>query len=282
MIVGGAQRNNRNHKQKQRQSAAAAAAVTAARKSSKDRTRIIAGAVVVVVIAAAVVFGVLYQHHKTTQAAQTIIPAKTVSGSAAYPATIDKANATVLVGKPTAKVTVDAYEDFLCPICGQFESQYFQQMSRQLSAGTLKVRYHMLNLLDSSSVPAGYSMMSANTALAVATVAPQKFLDFHYSLFQKQPEENGPGWTQEQLTNLANRLGVSGSQFDKLVADKTYDQRIQANLDAAGKNQALFQTSTDGSRGFGTPTIVANGKVVNWQADTTWLSDLVKAAYPSS
>lgn len=283
MIVGGAQRNNRNRKQQQRQSATAAAkAVSAARGSTKDRTRIIAGAVVVVVIAAAVVFGVLYQQHKSTQAAQTIIPAKAVSGSNEYPAAIDKANATVLVGKPTAKVTVDAYEDFLCPICKQFEAQYFPQVADQLRAGTVKVRYHMLNLLDSSSVPPGYSMMSANMALAVATVAPQQFLDFHYSLFQKQPEENGPGWTQSQLTNLANRLGVHGSQFEKLVNDKVYDRQIQANLDAASKNPALFQTSSDGSRGFGTPTIVANGKVVNWQADTTWLSDLVKAAYPSS
>ena len=41
--------------------------------------------------------------------------------------------------------------------------------------------------------------LSANTALAVASVAPGTFMDFHYSLYQKQPQENGPGWTQAQL-----------------------------------------------------------------------------------
>jgi protein-disulfide isomerase len=278
MIVGGAQPNRR---QKQRQSAAAARAVAAARGGNSGLTRIIVGVVVVVVIAAAVIGGVLYEQHKSSQAAQTIIPALTVNGSNNYPTTIDRAHGTVLVGKPDAKITVDAYEDFMCPICGEFEATYFADIKQQLQAGTIKVRYHMLNLLDNSSVPAGYSIMSANTALAVATVAPDKFLDFHYSLYQKQPKEDGPGWTQTQLTNLANRLGVNGTQFGNMIKNKTYDRMIQANLDAAEKNQALFQTSSDGTRGFGTPTIVVDRKVINWQADTTWLSDAVKGAYPN-
>jgi protein-disulfide isomerase len=302
VIVGGAQRNNRNRKQtqsrqaqnrsaqnrqaqnrqKSRQSTAGARAVTAARGNSRDLTKIIVGAVVIVVIAAAVVGGVLFEKHKSDEAAQTVIPARTVAGSTQYTATLDKANATVLVGKPTAKVTIDAYEDFLCPICGQFESANFTSVEKQLEAGTIKVRYHMINLLDSSSVPAGYSGMAANTALAVATVAPDKFMDYHYSLYQKQPEENGAGWTQAQLTSLANRLGVSGSQFNSLVNGKTYNNQVQTNLNNAEKNQALFQTSSDGTKGFGTPTIVANNATIDWQNDTSWLTDLVKKAYPSS
>jgi protein-disulfide isomerase len=285
MIVGGAQRNNRNRKQQQnrqkpKQATAAARSVTAARSGGRDLTKIITGVVVVVVIAAAVVGGVLYEKHKSEAVAQTVIPALTVAGSAQYPVTVNKAAATVLAGKPTAKITVDAYEDFECPICKDFESTNFSNIEKQLQAGTVKVNYHMINLLDASSVPAGYSSMSANTALAVATVAPDKFMNFHYSLYQKQPEENGPGWTQAQLTSLANRLGVNGSEFTGLIDNKTYYQQIQTNLDTASKNKALFQTSSDGSTGFGTPTIVANGKVVNWQNDATWLSDLVKSVYP--
>lgn len=281
MIVGGAQRTNR--RQKQRQSAAAAARVVAQARSSggRDLSKIIIAAVVVVVIAGAVVFGVLYQQHKSNEAAQTVIPALTVAGSSKYPTSVDKVNATVLVGQPTAKVTIDAYEDFLCPICGHFEATNFKSIEQQLEAGTIKVRYHMINLLDSSSNPPGYSLMSANAALAVATVAPGKFMDYHYSLYQKQPEENGTGWTQAQLTSLANRLGVSGSQFDSLVNGKTYENQIQTNLTNAGNNQALFQTNTDGTKGFGTPTVVANGGApINWQANTNWLTDLVNAAYP--
>ena len=273
MIVGGAQRNKRDRKQKQ--SVKAARAVAAARGAKNDRTRFIVGAVVVAVMAVAVIGGVLYQNMRTAQAAQAVIPALTVPGST-YPAVFDKSNATVTVGKGSAKVTIDAYEDFLCPACGTFESSNFTNIEKQLEAGTIKVRYHIINLLDQNSSPAGYSMTAANTALAVATVAPNKFMDFHYSLYQKQPTEGGPGWTQSQLTNLANRLGVSGPAFDALVNNKTYDSQIQQNLTAAANNQALWQSSAQG-QGFGTPTIVANGKVVTWQ-QSGWLDTLVKAA----
>src|SRR6266567_448339 len=270
MIVGGAQRSNR--RKKQRQSAAAAAkAVSAARGTGRDLSKIIIGIVVVVVVAAAVVGGVLYQQHQSAEAAKTVIPSLTVPGSSKYPATIDKVNATVLVGQPTAKVTIDAYEDFLCPICAEFESANFNAVEQQLEAGTVKVRYHMINLLDSHSNPAGYSTMSASTALAVATVAPDKFINYHYSLYQKQPQENGAGWTQAQLNSLATRLGVSGTEFNSLVDNKTYDNQIQTNLTNAEKDQALFQTGSDGSKAFGTPTIVANNKTINWQSDTKWL-----------
>jgi protein-disulfide isomerase len=282
MIVGGAQRNNRNRKQKQRQSQAAARAVSAARGGGRDLTKVIIAIAVVVVLAGAVVAAVLYQQHQKTVAAQTVVPALTVQGSTKYPASIDRVNATVLVGQPTAKVTIDAYEDFLCPICGDFEKANFTSIEQRLEAGTIKVRYHMINLLDNSSNPTGYSIMAANTALAVATVAPDKFMDYHYSLYQKQPQENGTGWTQAQLSSVAARLGVSGAEFDGLVNNKTYNNQIQTNLNNAEKNQALFQTASDGSKGFGTPTIVANNKTINWQSDTNWLSELVTGVTPKS
>lgn len=276
--MGGGQRNNRKRKQKQSQSAAAAArAVAAARGTKRQAAQIWIAVIVVVVIAGAVVGGVLYEQHKASAAAETVIPALTVKDSSSYPAVLDKADATVLVGKSTAKVTIDAYEDFLCPICGDFESTNWNNIDAQLAAGTIKVRYHMINLLDSRTTPPGYSTLAANTALAVAQADPEKFIDFHYSLYNKQPSEGGVGWTQAQLSNLASRLGVSGSVFNSVVDNKTYDKQINDNLTAAENNQALFQSSSEGT-GFGTPTIVANNKVINWQSDATWLTDLVKAS----
>ena len=235
----GAQRTNR----RQRQSAARA--IAAARGAKRDRVWIVVSLILVVLVAVAVIGGVVYEHSRSASTAQAVIPARAVAGSARYPATVDRADATVLVGRPTAKVTLDAYKDFLCPICGEFESANFDGVEQQLEAGTVKVRYHMINLLDDRSNPPGYSIMAANTALAVATVAPGKFIDFHYSLYQKQPQEEGAGWTQTQLTSLANRLGVSGAEFDNLVNDKTYDKQIQANLTTAENNQALWETNSD-------------------------------------
>ena len=277
MSVGGGQRNNRKRKQQQSSAAAAARAVAAARGNRKDRSRLIIAIVVIVVLAGAVIGGVLYEQNKANQAAQTIIPALTVSGSSKYPVSLDKSNATVLVGQTSAKVTIDLYEDFRCPICKDFEDTNWSNIEKQLEAGTIQVRYHMLNLLDNSNNPGNYSVTSANTALAVAQAEPGKFIDYHYSLYQKQPAEGVEGWSQAQLSSLANRLGVSGGAFDQVVNNKTYNSQINTNLTNAENDKNLWQTSSQGTS-FGTPTVVSGGKTINWQQDTTWLSDLVKAA----
>jgi protein-disulfide isomerase len=248
---------------------AGAGAVVAARADATGTRKNIIGVVVVLVVAAAIFGGIFYQKQQVTAAAAAIIPAVTVAGSDQYPAALDAATATVLVGRPTAPITIDTYEDFLCPVCGQFEAANSPAIDKQLAAGTIKVRYHMLNLLDDRSTPSGYSTMAANTALAVATAAPATFVDYHASLFAKQPEENGPGWTQAQLSNLAARLGVSGPAFDGAVDADTYGAKIQTNLTAAEANPALQQQG-----GFGTPTVVANGALVNWQ-DPNWLNALL-------
>lgn len=262
------------HKKRDRKQAAGARAVAAARGKRQDNTWMIVAAVVVVVVGIAVIGGVLLQRYRSNQAAETVVPALTVPGSHQYPVQFDRTDATVLAGKPTAKNTVDLYEDFLCPVCGQFEATNFANIEKQLESGTIRVRYHMLNLLDNNSNPPGYSAMSANTALAVATADPGKFMDFHYSLYRKQPEEGGAGWTQQQLTSLANRLGVSGPAFDAVVHNKTYNGQINANLNRAEADPSLQQQTAGGS-GFGTPTVLANGKAVNWQ-DPGWLDNLVK------
>ncbi|HEY4019894.1 MAG TPA: thioredoxin domain-containing protein [Pseudonocardiaceae bacterium] len=279
MTVGGAQRKNR--RLKQTQAAKAAAAVAAARGSRTDATKIIIGVVVVVLVAAGVVGGVLYAQHQKNQTTLSAVAAKTVAGSSSYPQVLDKANATVLVGKPTAKVVIDAYEDFECPVCKSFEAANFTDIEKQLEAGTIQVRYHMINLLDANSNPPGYSSLAANTALAVATVAPEKFMDIHYSLYQTQPQEGKAGWTQAQLTDLANRLGVSGAAFDKLINDGTYKAQVNKNMLAAGNNQALFQTDSTGAKGFGTPTIVYNGAPVNYQTQG-WLETIINNAKTKS
>lgn len=233
-------------------------AVAAARGSRRDRTAMAIAIAVVVVLAAAVTGGVWYQKHRSAQAAQETIPAQ--HATTGYPTTFDPGTGTVLVGRSSAAKTVDAYEDFLCPICGEFERGNFTTVEEQLAAGTIKVRYHLLDLLDQRSNPPGYSTLAADTALAVAAVDPGEFLDFHKSLFFKQPTENGPGWTPDQLLNLAGRLGVAGGRFTSLVQHGTYAAKIRQNLRTAENDRSLWQ-----GNGFGTPTVLVDGKLVNWQ-----------------
>ncbi|MCK2237395.1 MULTISPECIES: thioredoxin domain-containing protein [unclassified Crossiella] len=261
--MGGAERNARKRKQ---DAAAAAKAMASARKS--DRTKMWVGVGVVVVIAAAIFGGIYFTAQTDSSVTSGAIPKVQVNPT--YPVTRD--NAIVVAGKDTAKTTVDLYADFLCPGCGGFEKQYGTQIQDKLNSGELKVRYHMLPMLVKLSKPEGYSLDSANAALAVAKAAPEKFPDFFASLYGKQPKENGAGYTKDQLIQLARDLGVPGEDFANDIRNGTNNQALQdsfANVD----NDPGFK---DAGGFTGTPAVVADGKKVDLQNTPTWFEDLFK------
>lgn len=155
----------------------------------------------------------------------------------------------VVVGKPTAPVTVDVYEDFICPICGQFEKSVGPTVTQLASSGKAKFRYHMVAYLDRSSSPAGYSTRAANAA-AAAMVAG-KFTQFHQALYGNQPAENSAGLSNQQLIDLGTRAGITGPAFAAAVNKGTYKGWVGRVTDAASKSQVT-----------GTPTIRIGDKAV--------------------
>jgi protein-disulfide isomerase len=264
--VGGAERNARKKKQEQ----LAAKAVVAARGSSGgDRNKIIIGVVVVVVLAIGVIGAVLLNKPSAPVALTPPVDVKTVAAPVQR-----QDDATVLVGKETAKVTVDVYEDFLCPICGTFEKTYGAKLREQVEAGTVKVRYHVLPLLVRLSKPEGYSRDSANAALCAADAG--KFTEYHDSLFAKQPKENGAGYTKDQLVKLGTDLGIVGDTFKSCVDGDTYNQALQANLDKANATPYLQVDRGNGTKGFrGTPTVAVGEQLISLDNEN-WISDLLK------
>jgi len=246
-------------------------AVAQARGAGGNRVAVIAGVVIVAVLAAVVVGAVILSGKKQDSAGQTGgIPVVT-AGVSGVPVALEPQTGTVVVGKDGAKATIDVYEDFLCPICGTFEKQFGKPIEEGLTSGKLKVRYHIVNLLDSQSKPAGYSLLSANAALSVAKNSPDKFPDFHDSLFGAQPREGGPGYTADQLVALGKELGVGGS-YEQDVRGGAFDETVKAAFKAAGADPAL-RRSEGGQSYFGTPTVASGGKIVDTR-DPNWLATL--------
>ena len=229
--------------------------------------------VIVAVLAVVVIGAVAFQSRVQVVDVQSSGIPVAGSGVSGVPVVLDEQNGTVLVGEDTAKATLDVYEDFLCPACAQFEKIWASKIDEQVEAGTLRVRYHLVNLLDAQSTPAGYSTQAANAALALARAKPAKFPDFHTTLFSTQPREGGPGYTVDQLVQLGRSLGA-GDDFEKSVRDKEFDQIVKANYDKARVDPAL-QVTQDGQTFFGTPTIASDGRLVSVN-DPNWLADLVR------
>lgn len=243
-----------------KQRARAAKAVAAARAERQRRNRIIITASICAVLLIVVVGAVSWAVYESNK--PKTIPAESITAN--YPVKLD--NGVVVAGKDSAKVKIEIYEDFMCPYCGDLERGSGKQMQKAMNDGTLQIRYHIVDLLNGSSTPPGYSDRATNIALG--TVAEGKFPQFHWSLYHHQPAEGGPGYSDDQMVDLASRLGVNKDKIAKIAKDGTY------------KKYPAQQLKDFQAAGFqGTPTVVENGKQVQISdlKSADWLNQLLAA-----
>jgi protein-disulfide isomerase len=193
------------------------------------------GVVAVLVIAGLVGWAVLAGQAKNT-ASKLTTPSVAVDAGTAF-----------AVG--TGPVTIDLYEDFMCPICHNFETQSGATIKQLVSQNKVTVRYHPVAILDPSSNGTQYSTRSAGASAAAAEGG--KFIEYHDVLYQNQPAENSAGLTNAKLIELGKSVGLTSSAFADAINNKTYTAW-------AGK-----VTDTFSARGYtGTPTVLVAGKQV--------------------
>jgi protein-disulfide isomerase len=248
--------------------------VAAARKSSGDRTQLIILSAAVVIIAIIVAVGVVL--YKKSTAVQGSGYGVSTSSTAAVD---DNGIITASNGSPT--LVLDIYEDALCPICGEFEHQYGQQIAQAVDGGKLTVRYHMVNFLDKSSASGDYSTRAYGAMISLAKGAgtvPGLFMQFHSALFDSanQPKEGGStDMTNAQLASLAGKLGTSATVQGQISSG--------ADVSAAQTHAATNLTALSNLWGgtAQTPTVVHDGKIVSTNS-VDWLTTLLPAGSASS
>lgn len=167
------------------------------------------------------------------------------TSSAATPASaVDEGTAFAFGDGP---VTVDIYEDFMCPACHQFEQQSGALLEQLIADRKVTVRYHPIAILDRFSNGTEYSTRSAAAAAAAAEAG--KFQQFHQVLFDNQPAENSDGLDNARLIELGRSVGLTDAAFADAVNNGTYE------------GWATKATETASARGVtGTPTVLVNGK----------------------
>lgn len=206
--------------------------------------------VAVLLIAGLIGWGVLANQEKT-DAGKLTTPSVAVDDGTAFS-----------VG--TGTVVVDLYEDFMCPICHEFEIQTGPTIKQLISENKVTVRYHPVSILDRASNGTEYSTRAAGAAAAAAVDG--KFIEYHDVLFDNQPEENTDGLTDAKLIELGKSVGL-GDSFVTAVNDRTYDAWVAK------------VTDTFASRGYnGTPTIVVAGKKVEGPGGTLPTTEIFSQA----
>lgn len=184
-------------------------------------------------------------------------------GRAKISGTVDTANASaahgVMVGNQKAPVTVDVYEDPQCPICLQLEqSGLGTDLAAKVKATNVKVNYHLMSFLDSSSNGNHYSSRAANAAYCASDTSAAAFVKFHDILYGKdssgknnQPAEGSNGRPDSTLIAWGKQAGISSADFSTCVTSQTHKNLVAAVTDQASKNGVT-----------GTPTVFVDGKRV--------------------
>ena len=183
-------------------------------------------------------------------------------GTAPQSAIVNQDTGAITFG--TGDDEVDTYVDFMCPICGDFETQYGEQLQTAAASDAITLNIHPVSILDRYSQNTKYSTRAASAMYCVAAEAPDAALTFFNSLFTNQPEENSVGLGDDELASLAEQAGA-GAAAD-CIADGTYKTFVAA------------QTTKHEIKG--TPTVEVNGERLDLQAGgITKLEDvLAKAA----
>ncbi len=116
-------------------------------------------------------------------------------------------------------VRVDAFIDFLCPFCRQFELSAGQPLADLIAGRLISLAYHPMNFLDEASS----TNYSTRAAAASGCAADQgRFLDYAHALFLGQPPEGGPGLTDAQLADIGRDLGLPDATFASCVSAAPY------------------------------------------------------------
>lgn len=106
-------------------------------------------------------------------------------------------------------VPVVMHTDYQCPPCATVESTTGDYLDEQLKSGKVTIEFRTLAFLDSRSSD-DYSSRAANAAMCVVgEEGVEAFYAFHRALLREQPDEEGPGLSDDELAELASEAGAS-------------------------------------------------------------------------
>ena len=130
-------------------------------------------------------------------------------------------NGTTL-GKSSAPVTIYLYEDFQCPVCGQFSRETFPEMvDRSVRGGEVKVISEPLTFIGSDSVPAARAALAAGEQ--------DRYWPYAQLLFENQGQENSGYVTDDFLTAQAKDTpGLDVDEWSSDLKGSSFTQQLQA------------------------------------------------------
>jgi protein-disulfide isomerase len=155
-------------------------------------------------------------------------------------------------GNPNAKVRIDVFEDFQCPVCQQFTLTIEPQlMQNEVASGQVYYVFHNFPFIDRGTWDSAQkeSHQAANAAMCAASQG--RFWDYHDILFANWTGENVGDFSDKRLVAYAQVLKLDTASFNTCFRANTFRAQIDADY-AEGNSMGVT----------GTPTVFVNNKEV--------------------
>ncbi|MFB9313482.1 DsbA family protein [Nocardioides plantarum] len=213
-----------------------------AKAQERRRNLMVGGVVAVVLVLIGAVFYFVSQNNNVDASD---------AGTSAYGVTI---------GPDDAPKKVVIYEDFLCPFCGQLESNTRTKLTELANDGKVQVDYRPFILLSQAG---DYSARSTGAfGVVLKESGPEVAKKFHDLLYENQPEETASSFPDaDALIKLAVQAGADKAAVSDGIKAGENDFAREATKEAqkAGVNS--------------TPTVLVDGKVFSTNPDGKELLD---------
>ncbi|GAB4518596.1 MAG: hypothetical protein Kow0047_30070 [Anaerolineae bacterium] len=187
------------------------------------------------------------------------------SASVAVPPTLDVPAAWVdrtTIGSPDARVTIQLWEDFLCPACAQWNQGLEPRLMEELvKTGLARVEFHHFPL--SQHEP--WATLAAQASECAADQGA--FWPYHTMLFEASSSQGASGLNMDQLKRYAKDLGLDMGTFSECLESQRYRTQVQQS---AAQAIALGLNAT--------PSVLVNSELLDNPFDYAALVEKVKQA----
>lgn len=183
----------------------------------------------------------------------------TSAGPATAPVEVADDGATILVGQPDAKMTVDLWFDFSCPHCVTHHELAGQTLLDLVGTGEVRVAYHAVN------VARPYGKQAAAAFAAVLAQEPGRFAELYQALYSIPPETQ-TGWGPAEYAAFLREQGLAGEVAIAEVEAGAYVDKVDGYL-ALAANRGVE----------GTPTVAVDGQILPEPPDGPALVELAAA-----
>lgn len=164
-------------------------------------------------------------------------------------------------------ISVDLYEDYSCPHCGELAEATDGNMKDQIEAGKLIVNIHTLNFLDGK---VNHSSMAGSAALAIAKEGNAEiYWNYRKMLFDKQKDIYS-AWKPDNFADAAAKMGAD-SKTVKAIKDGSDMEEFKKEAEANAKklDETVGRISS--------PQVILDGKAISLvNADGTGFADWPK------